>query len=186
VGANLKRLNLRVAASFGVLTMGCVGLWLAQLDVTASFFQLSAPRFLQGVGSAFFFMPIQQIMFSDLEPQYLAAAAGISNFARTISVSIATAGSIWLWSARTTFHHAALAQHVAAGPVWDDWSARLSSLGIDGAMALAHTDEVLTVQARVLAANDDFWFIALLLAMVVPAIWLARPPFRNFISEPVH
>jgi len=185
VGANIKRLNLRVAASFGVLTMGCVGVWLAQLDVTASFFQISAPRLLQGVGTAFFFMPIQQIMFSDLEPRYLAAAAGISNFARTISVSIATAGSIWLWSARTTFHHAALVQHVAAGPVWDDWSARLSSLGIDGATALVQTDNVLMVQARVLAANDDFWFIALLLAMVVPTIWLARPPFRNFSSETV-
>lgn len=186
VGANLRHLNLRLAATFGFLVLAGVSYWLSLLNETASFWQICTPRLFQGVGMAFFFMPLQQIIFSDIDPAHLASAAGISNFVRNITVSMTTAGSIWLWSARTDFHHTALAQHVAAGNAWNDWSARLSSLGLDGSAALARTEDVVMLQARILGGNDVFLAFALLALVVLPAIWLARPPFKGVDQDAMH
>ena len=50
------------------------------------------PTFLQGAAMAFFFIPLQAIVFSGLTPDQLPAASGLSNFARI------TAGAPRVWS----------------------------------------------------------------------------------------
>ena len=55
VGRNMMRLNLRLAASFAFCIFGFAVFWTATLNESATFFQFAAPRFLQGLGMAFFF-----------------------------------------------------------------------------------------------------------------------------------
>jgi len=186
VGANLQRINIRVAACFGLSVLAICMYWYSRLNPTASFLQMSEPRIFQGIGLAFFFMPLQQIMLSDVDSAHLAAAAGVSNFLRNIAGSLGTAASIWLWSARTDFHRTMLAQHVTAGTAWNDWSGSLSAAGVDGARALAYTDNIVSLQARTLGANDVFLAFAVLTLIALPIVWLARPPFKGLSRDAAH
>ncbi|MEA3149884.1 MAG: transporter, family, multidrug resistance protein, partial [Gammaproteobacteria bacterium] len=112
VGRNMNRLNLRMAASFAFCVFGGAVFWTSTLNESASFAQFAMPRFLQGLGVAFFFLPLNQMILSGVPPRDLASASGLSNFVRTISGSIATAVTVWMWNRRTDYHHAVLVEHV--------------------------------------------------------------------------
>jgi DHA2 family multidrug resistance protein len=152
--------------------------WSSTLTADASFSQMIAPRVLFGFGMAFFFMPMQQIMLSDVAPNELAAAAGMSNFLRNVAGSFSTAISVWLWSARTDFHQMVLTQHLAPGANWEAWSGKLAQAGAGGEGALLQSQRVVMTQAQTMGANDIFLVFCAVMLLCVPVIWLARPPFR--------
>jgi DHA2 family multidrug resistance protein len=177
-GKNLHRMNLRVAATFGFLVLAGGMYWSSTLTADASFRQMIAPRVLFGFGMAYFFMPMQQIMLSDVAPNELAAAAGMSNFLRNVAGSFATALSVWLMSARTDFHQMVLTQHLAPGGNWDAWSAKLAQAGATGEAALMQSQRVVMTQAQTMGTNDVFLVFCVVMVLCVPVIWLARPPFK--------
>ena len=186
VGVNIHRMNIRVAASFGFIVLGACMFWFSRLNETVSFWQMATPRLFQGIGMAFFFIPLQQILYSDVDTAHIASASGLANFLRNTAGSMATAASIWLWSARTDYHRAVLAQHVTHGSAWDGWASRLSALGLQGAGALAKTEAVVEQQARSMGANDVFMIFAVVIWIAVPIIWFAKPPFMSAKQRPTH
>jgi DHA2 family multidrug resistance protein len=180
VGRNLNKMNLRVAASVGFFFFGISMLWLSKMNETASFMQIIEPRLLQGVGMAFFFLPLNQIMFSGVRNDAVAGAAGLATFFRNLSGSLSTAMCIFVWSRRTDFHQTILAQHVTAGSVWRDYSAHLGVLGVHSTTsALAYTNAVVANQAQTMGANDIFFAYGLLFLALMLPVWLARPPFTG-------
>jgi DHA2 family multidrug resistance protein len=185
VGRNMHRMNLRLAATFAFIVFGFMMLWTSTLNDTASFWQLVAPRFFMGLGVAFFFLPLNQILLSNIPPDQLASASGLSNFLRTIGGSISTAITVWMWTHRTDFHHAVLAQAIQ-GPNWSAYSDQLHSIGIAGTAAFAHARELMLSQARTLAANDVYRLYAFMFWLLTPLIWLTRPPFRAGSAGSAH
>ncbi len=178
VGRNIRRLNLRLAASLAFCVFGCAVFWAATLNETATFIQFAGPRFLQGLGTAFYFLPLNAIMLSGIRPSDLASAAGLSNFMRTMSGSIATAMTVFMWNRRTDYHHAVLTEHIrtsAAG--WANYQMRLSAQGITGTKAMGYVDHVISQQAMTLGVNDVFHALAWIFLLLIPFIWLAKPPF---------
>jgi MFS transporter, DHA2 family, multidrug resistance protein len=187
IGRNMNRLNLRFAASFAFCVFGLAIFWTSTLNDTASFGQFATPRFLQGLGMAFFFLPLNQIMLSGVPPNELASASGVSNFVRTMSGSLATATSVWMWNRRTDFHHSILVEHVRNGADgWIRYQTGLSGQGIAGNGALQYVDILIGGQAATLAVNDVFTFIACLFILLVPFVWLAKPPFTGGRGGPAH
>ncbi len=190
VGATLHRMNLRMVSAFGLTTLALCMYWYSTLNATASFTQMAMPRLVQGIGLAFFFMPLQQIIFSNIDSAHMASAAGLASFLRNTAGSMGTAISIWLWNARTDFHHVVLTQHVSAGANWDSWSAPLGALtgaGGDGnSVALRYTEGIVQQQALTLATSDLYQLYSLLLVISVGFIWLSRPPFRGAGSGAAH
>jgi len=182
VGATLHKMNLRIVSSIGLATLAFCMYWYSTLNATASFAQLAMPRLMQGIGLAFFFMPLQQIMFSKIDSAHMASAAGLASFLRNTAGSMGTAISIWLWNARTDFHHVVLTQHVVAGANWDNWSAPLGVLGAASggdSAALRYTEVIIQQQALTLATSDLYQLYSLLLIICIGFIWLSRPPFRG-------
>ncbi len=154
VGRNMPRMNLRLATSFAFCVFGVAIFWTATLNETASFGQFATPRFLQGLGIAFFFLPLNAIMLSGVRPSDLASASGLSNFVRTMSGSIATAMTVFMWNRRTDYHHAVLTEHISnAAGGWTDYQAHLSANGIAGTGALDYVDHVITTQAMTLGST---------------------------------
>jgi DHA2 family multidrug resistance protein len=47
-------------------------------------------------------------------------------------------------------------------------------------------DNVVSHEALTLAVNDVFLGCAILFALLIPVIWLARPPFGSAGAEAVH
>jgi DHA2 family multidrug resistance protein len=178
VGRNMPRLNLRLAASFAFVVFSCAIFWTARLNDTASFGQFAIPRFLQGLGIAFFFLPLNQILLSGVQSNELASASGVSNFMRTMAGSFSTAVTVWIWNRRTDYHHAVLTEHIhnAAG-AWVQYQSQLNARGISGVGSSQYVNLVINSQASTLAVNDVFNMLAVIFLALIPFVWLARPPF---------
>jgi MFS transporter, DHA2 family, multidrug resistance protein len=187
VGKNMDRLNLRLAVSFAFTVFACAIFWAATLNETASFGQFAAPRFLQGLGLAFFFLPLNQILLSGIPPSELASASGLSNFLRTMAASISTATTVFIWNRRTDYHHAVLAEHVrnSAG-AWGEYQAQLAGHGITGVHAFQYVDQVITSQAMNLGVNDVFYVLGSIYFLLIPFIWLSKPPFTGRGTDAAH
>ncbi len=178
IGRNLHRINLRAAASLAFLVFGVNIWWVAGLNETASFSQLALPRLFQGIGVPLFFLPLNQIVMAGVGPAELASAAGLSNFIRTISGSMSTAVSVYLWNMRTDYHHAVLTEHVRPdSSAWMAFQHQLSGSGMNGTAVAAFTDRLVTQQAMTLAVSDVFYLLAVMFLVLIPFVWFARPPF---------
>jgi DHA2 family multidrug resistance protein len=180
VGRNMNRLNLRLAASFAFCVFGAAVFWASTLNEQASFAQFATPRFFQGLGLAFFFLPLNQILLSGVPPSDLASASGLSNFIRTMSGSIATAVTVWTWNRRTDIHHSILVEHVRnSSNGWTQYQTDLSAHGIIGDAAFQYVDRIIGGQAATLAVNDVFFALGCMFILLVPFVWFARPPFTG-------
>jgi DHA2 family multidrug resistance protein len=178
IGQNIQRLNLRLAAStaFAIFALGVW--WVSRLTDQATFLQLATPRLWLGLGMAMFFLPLNQILMSNIKPNELASAAGLSNFLRTIAASISTAISIWLWNDRQDFHHAVLTEHVRPdSPGWMQAQQLLSGLGLSDTETYSFVERTLTQQASTLAVNDVYLAYTCIFAALIPIVWFAKPPF---------
>jgi DHA2 family multidrug resistance protein len=184
VGANIQRMNLRAVACMGFLILSAVMFWAGSLNAQAGFWNYVAPRLLQGVGLSCFFLPLQQIMFSDVKPNEFAAASGLSSFLRNIAGSMSTALSVWLWTERTDYHSATLATSIQPGGAWLDWVSRFNSLGgADGSVTspllMSYTQYQVAHEAQTLAINDVMHVFGVVLLVLAPTIWLARAPKKG-------
>jgi DHA2 family multidrug resistance protein len=187
VGRNMGKMNLRLAASFAFLIFGFSVFWTATLNETASYFQLASPRFVQGLGMAFFFLPLNQILMSGITSNELASASGVSNFTRTMAGSFSTAIAVWIWNRRSDYHHAVLTEHINnASHSWAQYQAQLHSHGISGVGAAEFVNQVISSQASTLGVSDVFNMLGLIYLVLIPLIWLAKPPFGARAMKPAH
>jgi DHA2 family multidrug resistance protein len=180
IGRNIARLNLRIVAStaFAIFSIGMF--WMSHLNEQASYLQLAAPRLWQGLAIPMFFLPLNQILMSDIKPHEYASASGLANFLRTIAASITTATTVWLWNDRTDFHHAVLAEHIRAdSPGWHQTQQTLTTLGMPDTGMIAYVENVLQRQAMTLGVNDVYSLFAILFCLLIPIVWFARPPFQS-------
>jgi DHA2 family multidrug resistance protein len=179
IGRNLHRINLRLAPTISFCIMALMMFWFATQTAEASFGQISLPRFIMGFGLPLFFLPLNQIIMAGIPAHEIASAAGLSNFVRTFSGSIATAVCVFLWNNRSEYHYATLTEHITPdSPAWAAYQAQLAQAGITGNAAMASTAQVVNGQALTMGANDIFYGIAMLFIILIPLVWLARPPFR--------
>ena len=127
---------------------------------------------------AFFFLPLNQIIMSGVAPNELASASGVSNFVRTMSGSFATAITVWIWNRRTDYHHAMLTEHIrTSSDAWTQYQAQLAAHGVTGTGALGYVDIVISNQAATMGVNDVFNLLAVMMLLLIPFVWMARPPF---------
>lgn len=187
VGKNIQRINLRVAASSAFLIFSVCMFWVARLNEQASFWQLSSPRLWMGIGIAMFFLPLNQILMSHIKPNELAAASGLSNFLRTIAGSISTAMSIFLLNHRSDVHHTVLTEHIRSDAMgWQHLQDTLHSMGWSNTQALGYAERVINQQSSTLAVNDIYELFAIIFLLLIPLVWLAKPPFINRGSASMH
>jgi len=117
-------------------------------------------------------------LLSGVPSSDLASASGLSNFMRTMAGSIATATTVFLWNRRTDYHHAVLAEHVrnSAG-AWSAYQAQLGDHGVTGNGAFQFVEQIITNQAMTLGVNDVFNVLGIVFFVLIPFVWLAKPPF---------
>ncbi len=180
VGRNLHRMELRLLVTMAFVVFSFTSFWFATFTPEASFWQLVEPRIVQGAAIAMFFIPLNQIIIAGLRPDQIASASGLANFFRTIASSVSTAVTVTLWQHRGEYHHAVLAEHVAYGnPGAVAYMDRLHALGLHGPPAFGVMDMVVNREAYTLAVNDVFWLFGWLFILIIPLIWLAKPPFNT-------
>jgi DHA2 family multidrug resistance protein len=92
----------------------------SRFNVQADFMTVLIPTIVQGAAMAFFFIPLQAIIFSGLTPDRMPAAAGLSNFVRITAGAMGTSIFTTAWENRAVLHHAQLSESINAGSTRDD------------------------------------------------------------------
>jgi len=148
----------------------------SRFNTEADFGTILLPTVLQGAAMAFFFIPLQAIIFSGLTPDRMPAAAGLSNFARITAGAVGTSLFTTVWDNRASLHHAQLTESVsqtnaaALGAV-----DRMGAAGLTPDQAWATVNRMVDQQAYTLAVNDLFLLSAGIFVLLVGMLWLTRP-----------
>jgi MFS transporter, DHA2 family, multidrug resistance protein len=176
VGKTVGKFDPRRHVTFAFLVFAFV-LWLrSHFSTQADYATLMIPTIIQGVAMAFFFIPLSTITLSGLPPEEIAAASGLSNFARITAGAFGTSLATTLWENRASLHHAQLAESVNAGnPAAQSAMAGLSASGLSPDQALAQINLLANQQAFTLAADDIFYVSALMFLLLIPLVWMSRP-----------
>jgi len=176
VGKNVTRIDPRKLATVAFLGFAFV-LWMrSQFNVQAPVMTILVPTILQGVAVAFFFVPLQAIIFSGLTPEQLPAAAGLSNFARITAGAVGTSLFTTLWDNRASLHHAHLSEIVNPGNYAAGQAImQLGALGQTPDQVTATINRLVDQQAYTMAVTDVFWLSAILFLGLIGLVWLTKP-----------
>ena len=176
VGKNVGRIDPRRLATVAFVGFALV-LWMrSHFSTQADFRTILLPTVIQGAAMAFFFIPLQAIVFSGLAPDRMPAAAGLSNFVRITAGAIGTSIFTTVWENRAALHHAQLAEGVSQGSmVAGQTLAQLRAGGYSGEQALAVINRMVDQQAYTLAATDLFWLSSVLFLVLIVLVWMSKP-----------
>jgi DHA2 family multidrug resistance protein len=148
----------------------------SHFNTQADFNTILIPTVLQGAAMAFFFIPLQAIIFSGLTPDRLPAAAGLSNFARITAGAIGTSIFTTAWENRAVLHHAELAEGInQSSSAATATLGQLAANGYDPGQALATVNRLIDQQAYTLAVNDLFLLSGMLFVILLALVWAAKP-----------
>ncbi len=176
VGKNVGKIDPRKLATVAFVGFGIV-LWMrSNFNTQADFNTILIPTVLQGAAMAFFFIPLQAIVFSGLTPDKMPSAAGLSNFVRITAGAVGTSLFTTLWENRATLHHAQLAEAINTGnDAATQITAQLGASGFTSAQAAANINRLIDQQAYTMAVTDVFYMSSLLFFALVAVVWFARP-----------
>ena len=176
VGKNVSKIDPRKLATVSFLGFALI-LWMRSLfNTQADFTTILIPTIVQGAAMAFFFIPLQAIVFSGLTPERMPSAAGLSNFVRITAGAVGTSLFTTLWEDRANQHHAQLVESLSrSNDTAVQTLAQLSSSGLDSQQALATVNRLVDQQAYTMAVTDMFFISSMLFLVLVAVVWMARP-----------
>ena len=170
-GRFINRMDQRL-----LLALGCVlNAWAAwNMSVLTSgvdYWGLAWPRFVQGLGVGFIFVPLNAVGLATIPRISMGNATALLNVVRNLGGGAGVAIVSMLLARRTQEHQSTLVAHV--NPFDAETAARLSAwtahFGAQGAdsftaqqRALVMVYREVTRQAQVLAFADDFWLLFML------------------------
>lgn len=162
----------------GAFVVFALVLWMrSQFDTQTDFWHILVPTLIQGAAMAFFFIPLTTITLSDLPPERIPAAAGLSNFVRIMAGAMGVSISTTLWESRAALHHAHLTEGLVQGQgVFGQTLLQLQGLGMSQEQALVQINRLIDQQAFTRAADDIFVGSAYLFLVLIVLIWFTRRP----------
>jgi DHA2 family multidrug resistance protein len=176
VGRTIAKVDARRYVTFGFFVFALVMYLRSRFSTQADYWTLMIPTIVQGVGMAFFFIPLSTITLSGLPPDKIAAASGLTNFARITAGAFGTSISTTLWEDRATLHHAQLAEAVNNGSsAAQSTIGNLASSGLSTEQVLGMINQLVNQQAFTMAAVDIFYVSSILFILLIPIVWLSHP-----------
>ena len=152
VGKALGKIDPRplVAAAFAGLALSAF--MRSGFNTDMGFVDIMVPQFVMGAATAGFFVPLVAIIISGLDPSRIAAATGLSNFARITAGAFGTSLSVTLWENRAALHHAQMTETITPyrPPVQMSLDA-LRAQGMTPEQALALINRNIDIQASTLS-----------------------------------
>jgi len=185
VGRYIGHRNPKHPLVLGVLICALSTWMMSRFSLEADFNALMWPRIYLGLGMGFLFIPLTTLTLSSIPRPQMGNATGIYNLLRNLGGSIGIAFSTTMFARRAQVHQSQLAEHlteldqgfraaVAKG------QALLPSAGVPEALAgkatLARIYQQLIRQATMLGFNDAFFVLSVLMACVLPLLFLIRRP----------
>jgi MFS transporter, DHA2 family, multidrug resistance protein len=132
----------------------------ANLDLSISFWSISAVRISQVVWLPFLFIPLSAVSYVGLPAHNNNEASALFNLMRNLGGSVGVSFTTTMLQERTQFHHARLAEHITAYNGFG-WNTPLAPIGA-----------VVQAQASVMSYLDIFWLLGVVALLVWPVVLL--------------
>ena len=183
----------RMPAIFGLLLVA-LGTWIAAFSTSlVGAEQLRLSLALIGVGQVFFLVPVLLIGAGSLTPEEGPTASIAFNLTTIMGTVVGTGLVSHFVTEREKYHSSVLVEHITAGVVaqndrlarlTDAWSMRIGDDAIATARAVAQIGATVRREAWLLAINDGFALIALvLLVAAIGVATIGRSPPLSRASE---
>jgi MFS transporter, DHA2 family, multidrug resistance protein len=175
-GRLINRMDQRILLFVGCMLNAWAAWNMSVLTSNVDYWALAWPRFVQGLGVGFIFVPLNAVGLATIPRISMGNATALLNVVRNLGGGAGVAVVSMLLARRTQEHQSTLVPHV--NPFDAETAARLSAwashFGAHGAdsftaqqRALARVYQELTQQAQVLAFADDFWLLFVLFSGTV-------------------
>ena len=163
----LPRMDPRVLICFGTLWMAAMSFMRAGWTSGANFAALAWPMALLGVGVPFLFIPLSTMSLSSVKPQETTSASGLSTFARSMAIALATSAVLTIWDNSQIAARSDLVGRLHTGAL----QSQLSAAGLAPLQGLQTISTLVDVQATTLALNHTFLVAAILLVGCSVLTW---------------
>ena len=189
-GRLVARMDQRALLALGCVLNALALFAMSNLTLGIDYWSLAWPRFVQGVGMGFIFVPLTTLALATVRKDRLSNATAAYNVIRNLGGSVGVALATTMLSRRSQYHQTTLVGHVN---VWSpetaarlrDWTELFAAQGADSftaeRRALAMLYRSTLTQAQVLAYADEFWLYAILFLVVLVLV----PFMRRVHAEPV-
>jgi DHA2 family multidrug resistance protein len=182
-GRLVQRVDQRLLLGFGCTLNAIAFVLMTNMTLGMDYWALALPRFIQGFGQGFVFVPLQTLALSTIPMARLSNATAAFNLVRNFGGSSGIALATTFLARRSQYHQAILGHHVT---VWSAstaerlqrWTDHFLAQGADPftaerrALALLYRDTV--DQAQVLAYADVYVILVVLFTAVVFTLPLMR------------
>lgn len=189
VGAQLVQRGIvhpRMLLVFSLTTVAAAMIYYSGLTLQTDYNHYALARAFQGLGYAFFFVPLSVVSYSQLKPNENNRASSLTNLFRNWGGSFGISFATTLSERRQDFHQSVMSANLPASSAWLQDSIRqttnyLMSQGYSHADAmraayLRYYDQ-LGAQTRLLGFMDVFRVIGWLTLAVMPLVFLI-PKFK--------
>jgi len=140
-------------------------------------------RVLQTLGLAFLFIPINTVAYAFLPPGKNNAASGLINLFRNIGGSVGISLVTTVLARRAQFHQSVLSAQIndGSGPFRNVLASLTHTFIAHGSSSYEASRQAYAVvanqidqQASMLAYIDNFWLIGVLVAAMIPFVFLMK------------
>jgi DHA2 family multidrug resistance protein len=166
----LNKIDARYMMSFGLLVVAADMFWRTTFNTDITFWQLAPAQMALGIGMPLFFIPLMSLAMAAVQPSETADAAGMLSFLRTMSGAFSTAIITFSWRERTVHDRVELMN--ALGPTTDHSLSLFRHAGQSAGQALMSLSNMIDTQATMLATNNVFSTVSLVLLGVAAGVWL--------------
>lgn len=170
-----------IASGFSIAAFS---LWLMSgwsLDVSAA--TIAWTGLLQGLGMGLCFMPLNLLAFATVPVLHRTDGSGLLNLSRSLGASIGISLMTTMLARNVQVSHSDLVQHITPQSVPPIDLSAADRLGEIGEAGLRLTDAMINKQALMVAYINDFWMMAIGIALCVPLVWLARNPPATMLGK---
>ncbi len=163
----------------GVMWLGIITLWRTVASTDMTYWDISIPLLVMGLGMPFFFVPTTGLALASVEPRETASAAGLMSFLRTLSGAFATSLVTTYWEDQSSSNRAEL---VGLTDIDQSLRATLEHSGMTPETALQTIEQMVTTQSVMLATNQIMMVVGVAFILAASVIWLAPKPLRQVDS----
>jgi DHA2 family multidrug resistance protein len=196
VGALLAKVKAHYLLVCGIL-LGSFAMWrLSHLNMDVGYWNFFWALIWQGVGMGLIFIPLTTITNDPIPVERMGNATSIFNLMRNIGASIGISAVETIVTRHSQVHVNTLTANVtpsnlqAQGIVNGVKGMMMTQGGADPAtakrMANGMIENIIRQQAAIMSFNDVFWLLAIIFLLMLPLIFLMRPPRKKAGAAMMH
>ena len=184
VGVLTQRIDGRKLVGFGLALGAFTNLWLSWLNLSAGYWDMFWPQFLQGFALGLLFVPLTTITMAPIAREAMGNATSLFNLMRNQAGGIGIAFVTTMLARRRAYHTAVLTSHISqyastSASYLESLRAAFIARGADAVTAAqrayAAAAGLVARQAATLSFIDLFWILAMFFLAIPLLFFMKRP-----------